>query len=704
MLFLCHTNDILRQSMLAYGKVFNGSRSMGMFTGEEKVDPKTVQFLFASFQTMNGWKDKFDPKDFDMIVVDESHHAQAETYRPTIEYFRPKYLLGMTATPDREDGKNIRDLFGDPSVTLSLEEAIARKYLSDINYKLMTVGTASRDAINELKRRVQAGERITLRELNDNIFIERLDSDIADDIMSYKAQGIIFCTDIKQAEGMAKLLKKARPYHSKLDRNELDADLEGFRRGRIKYLLTVDMFNEGIDVPDTELVVFLRSTESRTVYLQQLGRGLRKSPGKTHVTVLDFVGNCDRIKLVTDFMKKIGDYVPGDHRDYDDVIPREIDVSSIIFELDQEARDIRDIMRRLDVEFYPTMAEAMEVVRRLGIKTVTQYKERYGEDPRLPSNPNRIYIKEWRGYPYFLREEVIAPSDFYPKLKMAMAAIKHLGIRDWKTYVLRHGEDVRLPAQPHKVYRDEWTGRTFFLSGREKKPVYKTWTIASRASMKLGIKSSIEYKIRCSEDERLPRSPQSVYSDWPGWPIFFNQPGARKRVEPYSTLEEATKAAQRLKLDTVDAYKKGYKADPRLPSTPSAVYGSVWKGWPHYLRGEQRAKAYATYGEAAKAARVLGAQTADEYKKIYSRDERLRIKPDVIYPSEWKGWPHFLGTSLYASLTEAMEAVQKLGITNGKDYTHKGLYKADPRLPAHPESYYASEWKGWSHFLGKVKK
>jgi len=349
MLFLCHTNDILRQSILAYGKVFNGSRSMGMFTGDEKVDPKSVQFLFASFQTMNGWKDKFDPKDFDMIVVDESHHAQAETYRPTIEYFRPKYLLGMTATPDREDGKNIRDLFGDPSVTLSLEEAIARKYLSDIKYKLMTVGTASRDAINELKRRVQAGERITLRELNDNIFIERLDSDIADDIMSYKAQGIIFCTDIKQAEGMAKLLKKARPYHSKLDRNELDADLEGFRRGRIKYLLTVNMFNEGIDVPDTELVVFLRSTESRTVYLQQLGRGLRKSPGKTHVTVLDFVGNCDRIKMVSDFIKKIDDFGPkGKGLKRGPRIRREIDVSSIIFELDQEARDIRDILGRLE--------------------------------------------------------------------------------------------------------------------------------------------------------------------------------------------------------------------------------------------------------------------------------------------------------------------------------------------------------------------
>lgn len=96
MLFLCHNNEILRQSMLAYRAVFNGSRSMGMFTGEEKSDPKTVQFLFASFQTMQGWRKKFAPDAFDMVVVDESHHSQAETYRPTIEYFRPKFLLGKT--------------------------------------------------------------------------------------------------------------------------------------------------------------------------------------------------------------------------------------------------------------------------------------------------------------------------------------------------------------------------------------------------------------------------------------------------------------------------------------------------------------------------------------------------------------------------------------------------------------------------------
>ena len=518
LLFLCHTNDILRQSMLEYGKVFNGSRSMGMFTGEEKVDPKAVQFLFASFQTMNGWKSKFDPMAFDMIVVDESHHAQAETYRPTIEYFRPKFLLGKTATPDREDGKNIRDLFGDPSVTLSLEEAIARKYLSDIDYKLMTVGTASRDAINELKRRVQAGERITLRELNDNIFIERLDADIADDILSYKSQGIIFCTDIQQAEGMAKLLKKARPYHSKLDRKELDADLQRFKDGRIKYLLTVNMFNEGIDVPDTELVVFLRSTESQTVYLQQLGRGLRKSPGKTKVTVLDFVGNCDRIKLVSDFMGKIDDFCPKGKAKRGPRIGREIDASSIIFELDEEARDIRDIMRRIDVEFYPTIAEAMEAVKRLRIKNKRDYKLRYREDPNLHSVPDRFYASEWKSWDYFLGKE----NRFYPSMKEAAQAVKRQKIISARGYRRGYKADPRLPPEPNQFYASVWKGWPFFLTGVEPVEFY-TFLEARRVAQRMRLNST-NYRYRYKEDPKLPSSPSEYYaSEWKGWPHFLGK-------------------------------------------------------------------------------------------------------------------------------------------------------------------------------------
>ncbi|MCC6563526.1 DEAD/DEAH box helicase family protein [Candidatus Uhrbacteria bacterium] len=572
-LFLCHNNDILRQAMDSYRAVFNGSHTMGMFTGEEKADPKVTEFLFASFQTMHGHRKLFEADTFDIVVVDESHHTQAETFRPTVEYFTPKYLLGMTATPDREDGLQIREQFGEPSVTLTLQEAVARKFLSDIDYKLMTVGTAARDAIRELKRRVLAGERITLRELNDEVFIHRLDEEIADEIMSYKAQGIVFCTSIEQAEGMAKRLKKARPYHSKLDRSALAANLDGFRRGRIKYLLVKDMFNEGIDVPDTELIVFLRSTESMTVYLQQLGRGLRKTATKSHVTVLDFVGNCDRVKIATAFVEEVQKL----EREYgDDRIRSTINASSIIFSLDEESRDLQDILRRLDVEFYPTMAEAMEAVARLGISDLRDYYKRSGEDPRLPSAPHKVYANDWVDWPYFLTGKKAA--SFYKTMAEAMKAVKRLGIRTFAEYAKRHAENPRLPSDPRVYYASEWVSGHHFL-GKRSTSFYKTMAEAMKAVKRLGIKTADEYMTRYKEDPHLPSRPHKVYSsEWVDWTYFVRGTASR-----YKTMAEAMKAVKRLGITSSYDYRAKRKRDRRLPSAPELAYKREWKGWPHFL-------------------------------------------------------------------------------------------------------------------------
>ncbi|MCK9361582.1 DEAD/DEAH box helicase family protein [Patescibacteria group bacterium] len=578
MLFLCHNNDILRQAMDSYRAVFNGSHTMGMFTGEEKADPKVTEFLFASFQTMHGHRKLFEADSFDIVVVDESHHTQAETFRPTIEYFKPKYLLGMTATPDREDGLQIREQFGEPSVTLTLQEAVARKFLSDIDYKLMTVGTAARDAIRELKRRVLAGERITLRELNDEVFIHRLDEEIADEIMSYKAQGIVFCTSIEQAEGMVKRLKKARPYHSKLDRSMLAANLDGFRRGRIKYLLVKDMFNEGIDVPDTELIVFLRSTESMTVYLQQLGRGLRKTATKSHVTVLDFVGNCDRVKIATSFVEEVQKL----EREYgDDRIRSTINASSIIFSLDEESRDLQDILRRLDVEFYPTMAEAMAAVRRLRIKSRAEYVRRYREDQRLHSAPNLLYASEWKSWAHFLRGE--GPKNFYPTLALAAKAARKLGADSQKSYWAVYKEDPRLPMHPHIVYASEWKSWAHFLRGEGPKNFYPTLALAAKAARKLGADSQKSYMKVYKKDPRLPSNPQNFYStEWKSWGDFLGL----KAKNLYPSLAQTSKAARRLGYKTPAEYRQKRSEDPRLPSDPQKFYPSEWRGWGHMLRGE----------------------------------------------------------------------------------------------------------------------
>ncbi len=677
--------------MEAYRAVFNGSRTMGMFTGEEKADPRVTEFLFASFQTMHGHRNLFTSNAFDMVVVDESHHSQAETFRPTVEYFQPKYLLGMTATPDREDGLDIGDLFGEPTATLTLQEAVARRYLSDIDYKLMTVGTAARDAINELKRRVMSGERITLRELNDEVFIHRLDEEIAEEIMSYKAQGIIFCTSIEQAEGMATRLRKARPYHSRLDRKTLDANLEGFRRGRIKYLLVKDMFNEGIDVPDTELIVFLRSTESRTIYLQQLGRGLRKTATKSHVTVLDFVGNCDRISIATAFVEE----VQALEREYGERHSSSINASSIIFNLDEESRDLRDILQRIEVDFY-SFSEAMEVVRRMGVKSQHEYKARYKEDPRLPSDPSKIYAASWISLFHFLTGT--QKANFY-SFTEAMEAVQRMSVKTQPEYKARYKEDSRLPSTPEGAYASSWMSWTHFLTGTQKANFY-SFTEAMEVVQRMGVKSVTEYRTRYKEDTSLPSNPNAIYaSSWITWPHFLT---GTQRAGFYPFLE-AMEVVQRLGVKSVSEYSARYKEDSRLPCEPNKIYISIWISWTHFLTGTQKASFY-PFLEAMEVVQRMGIKNGAEYKARYKEDSRLPCEPNKIYASSWTSWSHFCTGTQKASFypfLEAMEAVQRMGVKTQREY--QAHYKEDSQLPSNPNAIYASSWISWPHFLGKKK-
>jgi superfamily II DNA or RNA helicase len=627
MLFLCHNNDILRQSMDSYHTVFNGTRTMGEFTGDKK---ESAQFLFGSFQTMHGHRETFDPDFFDMIVVDEGHHSQADTYRPTIEYFKPKYLLAMTATPDREDGRDIRDIFGQPSVELKLEEAIARHYLSPVTYKLMTVGTASREALKRLAKRVKDGDRITLRDLNDNVFVENLDEDVAEEIMRHKGQGIIFCTSIQQAELMATRLKKAKPYHSEMSHVDCRRELKAFREKRLRYLLTVDKFNEGIDIPHAEVVVFLRSTESLTIFLQQLGRGLRKMKDKERVTALDFVGNADRIKMVSDFVGTIRDIEGPRDKDYS-----AFDTSGIDFNLDAESRDVLDILGRINVEFY-SFEEARLVVRRAGVRNSREYSTLVGRDPRLPTRPDETYASDWVNWPHFLTGEKAV--EFY-SFAEAMIAVRRMGLNS-SNYRRRYKEDPRLPSHPQVTYASEWKGWKHFLTGVE--------------------------------------------------PVEFY---------PFA---EAMKVVYRMGIESQLDYRRRYKEDPRLPSAPYEIYASEWKGWKHFLTGVEPVEFY-PFAEAMKVVRQKGIKTVTEYKRRYKEDPRLHSDPGKFY-IEWKGWKHFTGVEPveFYPFVEAMRAVKLLHIKSGSEY--KSRYKEDPRLHSNPDKFYASEWKGWAHFLGKIKK
>lgn len=304
LLYLCHQNFILEQACATFRAVLGESHTFGYYHGERKTSSK-VTCLFASFQAMRERRREFTRGEFDYIVVDESHHGSAPTYRPTIEYFQPRFLLGITATPDRADLQDIRQIYGKEIFSLLLEEAIANGLLTPVDYYLMV------DEIQNLEKLETTPGKLTISDLNVTLFIPRRDDEIVRIVRGYMGRlqnprVMIFCQSVTHCDRFHRLLPDSYPVHYMLPRSTQRLHLEIFRRGDVNILLVIDKFNEGIDVPEANLVVFLRSTSSRTVFLQQLGRGLRKLPGKDRVVTLDFVANCERLQMVHELWKKVG--------------------------------------------------------------------------------------------------------------------------------------------------------------------------------------------------------------------------------------------------------------------------------------------------------------------------------------------------------------------------------------------------------------
>ncbi|MEK7644710.1 MAG: DEAD/DEAH box helicase family protein [Patescibacteria group bacterium] len=295
-LYLCHQNNILQQARTTFEVIHGNECSFGFYHGTKK-DLDKVDFLFASLQTMRKQRKSFRPDEFDYVIIDESHRTSADTYLDVVEYWKPKFLLGMTATPNRTDGQDIRKVFGREVFYLPLEEALAQGLLAPVDYRLLT------DEI-QLKRVIEApGHRLSLAMLNRKVFVAKRDEEIISLIQKHiraviDPRSIVFCESIEYCDRLSRLMPNSIAIHSKVSFRERVIRLEMFRQGVIPTLLVVDVFNEGIDIPKANVLVFLRSTSSPIVLFQQLGRGLRLSEGKTGVLVLDFVGNCERVKTI----------------------------------------------------------------------------------------------------------------------------------------------------------------------------------------------------------------------------------------------------------------------------------------------------------------------------------------------------------------------------------------------------------------------
>ena len=239
-----------------------------------------------------------DSERFGLVVVDEAHHAPADGYRRLLQELSPQFVLGMTATPWRGDERRLEDIFGDATFTVSIVEGMQLGYLASVDYRMM-VDTIDWDWV-----RNNVYSSLSIRELNRRLFIPERDEALVSKIREHfhsieGAKTVVFCRSIQHAESVGGLLQAegfvCHTVHSGLDRFEITKILRGFRAGEIQVIVTVDMLNEGIDIPDVNLIAFLRVTHSRRIFVQQLGRGLRLSPGKAEVRVLDFVSDIRRI-------------------------------------------------------------------------------------------------------------------------------------------------------------------------------------------------------------------------------------------------------------------------------------------------------------------------------------------------------------------------------------------------------------------------
>lgn len=304
-LFVVHKNGILREAFEKFDLIWH-SASKGFFDAVEK--DTTSQIIFASKDTLykDGNLEQFTPDSFDLIIIDEVHHSACTTYRKILDYFTPKYMLGLTATPERQDRADILELF-DYNIYYELpqREAIECGYLSGFRYYGLTDDIDyTRIRHNGIRYDVaDLGRKLNIPERNEAVWQKYVE-------LANNSKALGFCVNIDHAITMASFFKSkginAEAVHSdtsRLSDEKKALFIQEFRENTIQILFTVDLFNEGVDFPDVETLLFVRPTESKTIFIQQLGRGLRLSPNKSHVTVLDFIGNFKNVENIRDYLK-----------------------------------------------------------------------------------------------------------------------------------------------------------------------------------------------------------------------------------------------------------------------------------------------------------------------------------------------------------------------------------------------------------------
>lgn len=359
-LFVAHREEILKQAAVSFKNVRH-SDDYGFFNGKHKDTDKAV--IFASVATLGRNEyltdDFFSPDYFDYLIIDEFHHAVNDQYQRIVNYFKPQFLLGLTATPERMDGKNIYEICDyNVPYEISLKEAINKGVLVPFHYYGIYDET-DYSSLHFVKGHYDE------KELNETYIgnVKRYDL-IYKYYMKYRSKRALgFCCSRQHAEEMAKEFCKrgisAAAVYSNADgefSEDRDKAVEKLKNQEIKVIFSVDMFNEGVDIAALDMVMFLRPTESPVVFLQQLGRGLRTSKGKEYLNVLDFIGNYEkagRAPLLLSGGKSFGARTACDynHMEYPDdcLVDFDMRLIDLFKELDKKSLSVKETIKQ---EFY----------------------------------------------------------------------------------------------------------------------------------------------------------------------------------------------------------------------------------------------------------------------------------------------------------------------------------------------------------------
>ncbi|MCY4515932.1 MAG: DUF3427 domain-containing protein [Acidimicrobiaceae bacterium] len=399
LLLVAHRSEILQQSQTMFRHVLRDGSFGELWVGGNR--PTRWDHVFASIQSITANDvSAIDPDQFDVVIVDEFHHSAAASYEGLLDHVRPKHLLGLTATPERTDGLDVLHWFGDRiAVELRLWDALEQGLLSPFHYFGIHDATDLTTVTWRRGTGYDIAELTNLYTAND-VWTSKVLEAVNDKIgapAGMRALG--FCVSIDHATFMADRFNRAGIQSQAVTSNTPDDKrrqaLTDLRDGRVQVLFTVDLFNEGVDVPAIDVVLMLRPTESATIFLQQLGRGLRRTEGKDVLTVLDFVGHqAKEFRFDLRYRRMLGRTRRELEADIEQGFPYL--PAGCHLELDDVARDI--VLRNIREALPTTWRQRVQELRDLGNTTLADYLHETGLelDDIYRGNRNRATWTELR--------------------------------------------------------------------------------------------------------------------------------------------------------------------------------------------------------------------------------------------------------------------------------------------------------------------